>query len=201
MEWLENATLKLRGLFADKGYTVPEKVRVAWGWPSNRKGGRIGECWFPPSSADGHSEIFLSPAIGIPARASESRRLAATITILATLAHELVHATQGAEAKHGPVFKRCATAIGLTGQMTATTAGPDFTIWATRMIEAEGLNLFPAGGLTPGSGTAERKKQSTRLIKVCCPECGYTARVTNKWICDAGTPLCPSNGDPMEVAA
>jgi hypothetical protein len=199
-DWLEKATLVLRHLFDTKGYTVPEKVRVAWGWPSNRKGGRIGECWYPAASADGHAEIFLSPEIGIPARASEARKLSATITILATLAHELVHATQGPKASHGPLFKRCAVAIGLTGKMTATVAGPDFKEWATQMIEEE-LGPFPAGGLTPGSGSAERKKQSTRLLKVFCPECGYTARVTNKWICDAGTPLCPSNGDPMEVAA
>lgn len=199
MEWLETATVALRRLFADKGYTVPDKVRVAWGWPSDRKDGRIGECWYPPASADGHAEIFLSPEIGLPAKATEARKLSATITILATLAHELVHATQGAEAKHGPVFKRCAVAIGLTGKMTATVAGDAFKEWAARAIEE--IGIFPAGGMTPGMGRAERKKQSTRLIKVCCPECGYTARVTNKWICDAGTPLCPTNGDPMEVAA
>lgn len=199
-EWLESATAALRGLFDSKGYTVPDKVRVAWGWPSNRKGGRIGECWYPPASADGHAEIFLSPEIGIPARASAARKLSATITILATLAHELVHATQGSEAAHGPVFKRCAVAIGLAGKMAATVAGPDFTEWATRMVEG-GLGLFPAGGLTPGIGTAERKKQSTRLLKCACPACGYTARVTNKWICDAGTPICPADQEPMEVAA
>jgi hypothetical protein len=199
MEWLETATVALRRLFADKGYKVPDKVRVSMGWPSTRKGGRIGECWYPPASADGHAEIFISPEIGVPARASEARKLAASISILATLAHELVHATQGAKASHGPLFKRCAVAIGLTGKMTATEAGAAFKEWAAPLIEE--IGVFPAGGLTAGTGTAERKKQSTRLLKVCCPECGYTARVTNKWICDAGTPLCPSSGDPMEIAA
>jgi len=198
-EWLERANVALRRLFADKGYKVPEKVRISLGWPSTRKGGRIGECWFPPSSADGHAEIFISPEIGVPARANEQRKIKATILILATLAHELVHATQGAEAQHGPVFKRCAVAIGLTGKMTATSPSAAFNEWAMPLIEE--IGIFPAGGLTAGTGTAERKKQSTRLLKVGCTCCGYTARVTNKWICDAGTPVCPTDGVPMEVAA
>jgi hypothetical protein len=199
LEWLETATTALRRLFTDKGYQVPAKVRVSMGWPSTRKGGRIGECWYPPASADGHAEIFLSPEIGVPARANEARKIKATITILATLAHELVHATQGAEASHGMLFKRCAVSIGLTGKMTATVAGDAFKEWALPLIEE--IGVFPAGGLTAGTGTAERKKQSTRLLKVGCACCGYTARVTNKWICDAGAPVCPTDGVPMEVAA
>ena len=34
------------------------------------------------------------------------------------------------------------------------------------------------------------KKQSTRLLKAECPECGYTIRVSKKWA-DLGLPTCP----------
>lgn len=42
------------------------------------------------------------------------------------------------------------------------------------------------------------KKQSTRMLKVICPGCGYTVRTTQKWI-DIGLPTCPC-GEEMEVA-
>lgn len=35
-----------------------------------------------------------------------------------------------------------------------------------------------------------KKKQTTRHIKCVCPECGYVARITRKWI-NAGCPACP----------
>jgi hypothetical protein len=38
-----------------------------------------------------------------------------------------------------------------------------------------------------------RKKQGTRLIKCECPECGYIARVTAKWLDEAGAPICPTD--------
>ncbi len=37
------------------------------------------------------------------------------------------------------------------------------------------------------------EKQSTRLKKVYCRHCGYTARVTQKWL-DLGVPACPTRG-------
>lgn len=45
-----------------------------------------------------------------------------------------------------------------------------------------------------------RKRQSTRLNKVSCPDCGYTARVTRKWIAAKGAPICPCSHVPMEVS-
>jgi uncharacterized Zn finger protein (UPF0148 family) len=42
--------------------------------------------------------------------------------------------------------------------------------------------------------------QGTRLLKVFCSTCGYTARVTKRWIDKAGTPICPTCHKPMDVA-
>lgn len=36
-------------------------------------------------------------------------------------------------------------------------------------------------------------KQSTRLIKAACGDCGYTIRVTQKWL-EQGNPGCPCGG-------
>lgn len=43
------------------------------------------------------------------------------------------------------------------------------------------------------------KKQTTRMIKCECEDCGYVARTSNKWIEEAGAPLCPCNSEPMEI--
>lgn len=42
------------------------------------------------------------------------------------------------------------------------------------------------------------KKQSTRLIKVMCAACGYTMRITRKWL-EVAVPDCPDCGRRMKV--
>jgi hypothetical protein len=183
--WLQSATDHMRRHFADHGYCVPE-VRVACGFPSrsatSRQRRRIGECWSPDNAADKRSQIFISPM------------LEAYDDVLATLAHELVHAVVGLQAKHGKVFKQCALAVGLTGKMTSTEASE--ALQATFATWLPDLGAYPHAGLSAMS----RTKQSTRLIKCQCSECGYVVRTTAKWIEQAGTPLCPCNNEPMDAA-
>ncbi len=38
--------------------------------------------------------------------------------------------------------------------------------------------------------TVNARKQSTRLLRIVCPACGYTARTTRHWL-DRGLPTCP----------
>jgi hypothetical protein len=112
-QWLEAAVEALRGRFAAAGYAIPQKVRVAIGWPKRAAScGAIGECWATEASSDQHAELFISPQLTEGAR------------IVDVLAHELVHATVGTAAGHGKLFKRCALAVGLQGPMRSTTAGP-----------------------------------------------------------------------------
>ena len=49
------------------------------------------------------------------------------------------------------------------------------------------------GGKSRGQGSG------SRLKKVACGACGYTARVTTKWLDQAGAPLCPCNKEPMQT--
>jgi hypothetical protein len=44
-----------------------------------------------------------------------------------------------------------------------------------------------------------RRKQSTRMLKLECTNCGYTVRTTQKWI-EVGLPTCCCGSD-MEVAS
>ena len=44
------------------------------------------------------------------------------------------------------------------------------------------------------------KKQTTRLKKLKCSECGYTVRTTAKWIETLGAPLCPCSLKIMEIS-
>lgn len=179
-QWLEKATDALRQLFERKGFEVPDAVRVSVGWPkgSHGKGRAIGQCWGYEGSSDKHNEIFISPEITTP---GQSER------VLDVLAHELAHAVAGIEAGHKAPFKRIAVAIGLDGKMTATVAGPEFAQWARGVVDR--IGKFPAGSLSP----VERKKQSTRLLKCACADCGYTVRITRKWVESAGEPICPTD--------
>lgn len=183
-KWLEDAVVALRKRFARKGYTVPEAVRVSVGWPKGTHGSQhtIGQCWSLTASSDKHNEIFVSPEITRPNN---------SMKILGVLAHELVHAVVGNEAGHKKPFKQCALAIGLEGKMTATSEGEDFKVWGNLLLER--IGKIPAGTLDKGA----RKKQTTRLLKCECGVCGYVARVTRKWVEEAGAPVCPTDEEPM----
>jgi hypothetical protein len=172
-QWLEHAVEALRGKFADAGYTVPQKIRVAIGWPERAAScGAIGECWSTEASSDRHAELFISPQLTEGAR------------ILDVLAHELTHATVGTAAGHRKPFKQCALKIGLVGPMRSTTAGPEFTTWTETLFKR--IGPYPAGFLI------DTPKQGTRLLKCECTACGYIARVSQKWLSQSGPPICPS---------
>ncbi len=175
--WLHRAVNHLRPDFQSQGIPVPAAVQVSIGFPSvgalARRSRRIGECWPPEASRDGIYQVFVSPLLGEP------------LPVLEVLVHELVHTAVGTRAKHGPPFRRLALALGLRGRMTDTTAGPEL---AARLADlAARLGTFPHAGLV---ADPDRRKQTTRLHKVACPGCGYTARITAKWIA-AGLPICP----------
>lgn len=183
-EWLTRLIDKLRPMLKAAGGDVPQDIRVSCGWPSrgafSSKSRTIGECWSPSASADKHTEIFVSPCIATGERAAD------------VLAHELVHAC-GAMGHKGP-FKRIAVALGLTGPMRATKAGPELAERLNALIAK--IGPYPHAALDQKK--SPHKKEGTRLLKVVCGSCGYTVRTTQKWI-DCGFPVCPC-GEEMEIA-
>lgn len=166
--WLNAFVEAAKPQFANAGYPLPDKIRVAVGFTSGGKRGKsIGECWSDAASEDGHFEIFIRPNQENDARIAD------------ILTHELVHAAVGLAARHGPKFKSCAEAVGLEGKMTATVAGENWYKWALPVLSA--LGPIPHAKLSEGESSA-KPKQKTNLLKVECNSCGWLARVTRKHI-------------------
>lgn len=60
-EWLITATTKLRPLFRDMGFPLPEKIQVGCGWPKGGKREVIGQCFDTTWTTDETIHIFISP--------------------------------------------------------------------------------------------------------------------------------------------
>jgi hypothetical protein len=178
--WLTAAVEAMRPWFADVGAPLPEKIRVSCAWSKRASADAIAWCWKSEASGDGHNELMVSPELADPIR------------VLAGLGHELVHASDNGASKHSGHFRTTALALGLTGKMTHTTAGPEL---AERLgnLSSE-LGPYPHAKLTPA---LQISKQTTRMLKAQCPDDGYTVRLTKKWA-DVGMPICPC-GNEMEM--
>lgn len=163
------------GRFGKNGQKHLARVRVSTGFPSRRgeNGKVIGQCWNDKSTKDQSHHIFISPLLEDPVR------------VVATLAHELVHAADNGESKHKGDFVKAVRDMGLEGKPTATFAGPEFEKFAKGLVKT--LGKYPHVALAP---TLVTPTQKTYMLKVVCPECGCIARMTAKHLDDAGAPYC-----------
>ncbi len=179
--WLLKA---IKILAEEKFYPMGHKfnsLRISVGFPSRKKA--IGQWWEPKSTKDNHSSIFIHPGKGEP------------VEILEILVHELVHDAVGAKAGHGPKFKKLALGLGLEGPMRSTSAGKELTKYLKDV--AHRLGKFPHSALKQNASPV--KKQTTRMLKMACLDCGYICRAATTTIIDHGPVLCPCNSEPMDV--
>jgi len=189
-QWMERAIEILTDeIFYED--TVP-KIQVSCGFPSRRavvaKNRVIGQCWNKRASEDGETyTILISPL------------LKDGIEVLGVLVHEVLHAILPFGTGHKAPFKHAMVRIGLEGKPTATTAGAELEEKFKHWIATGRLAEYPHVALNASGMERERKKQTTRLIKVECPSCGCLARMTMKWLLDPGTPMCGC-GTEMEAA-
>ena len=172
--WLQAAiSTVFRPAFAQAGEPLRDTIRVSCAFPKRGSRGAIGQHWPDQYSADKHSEIFISPVLSDPLRVAD------------VLAHELIHTHHsGHKAK---TFGKLARALHLEGKLTRTTGGEAFKQAFANQIGL--LGDYPHGAMTEkarATGT-----QGTRLLKAECACCGYTVRVTRKWL-EIGPPLCPN---------
>lgn len=179
--WFGAAASAYRPKFEAVGATWPERLRFSTSFPGGRAADstkHIGQCWYAPSSADGTIEVLISPIIGNP------------IVAISTLIHELCHACLDLEAGHGPKFRKLAMAMGLEGKMTATV--PSAALMDEIQAVIALIGPYPHAELKQGGRAADKpKKQTTRMIKVVCPECeDYIVRMSRKNI-ERGCPTCP----------
>ena len=171
--WLLKAAGEVEKIFFPLGYRIP-KVRIGVGWPTRKRDKVGGQCFNKDASADETYEIFISPMLTDP------------VQILAVLIHELCHTVAGTEAQHKKPFIEVMRAVGMVKPWTGSEVGDDLVGPLNNI--AESLGDYPHAALT-----IEKKlgKKGSRLLKVLCPECGYTVRVTRKWLDAAGPPWCP----------
>ncbi|WP_323162822.1 hypothetical protein [Stenotrophomonas maltophilia] len=208
--WLNSLAALMAPAFVELGAPLPA-FRIAVGFPSSgMNSAAIGECWDAKASADGTFEIFIRPDQADP------------LAVAFVLAHELVHAAVGLEHGHKGEFARVALALGFPRPLT-TAAPPTGRLlaWFESLLPQVGPLPHAAMRWRMGGGTVARrkgggvmvpvpdaahdgeggedrassrpKKQTTRLHKASCSECGYTVRVTSKWL-EIGPPHCPAHG-------
>ena len=183
--WLRKAsTFMCQQIFKPLGYTVPP-VRVSVGFVGVRKIKAIGSCWSPTAAKDNVSQVFISPVVDD------------SVNALEILSHELIHALFPQAGHRGP-FRKAAVAIGLVGKMTATKAGPELIERLNGLTKK--IGDYPHAGLNIAD--FRKKKQSTRLLKAECSNCGYVVRLTKKWVDEVGLPRCQSTcgEDSFELA-
>lgn len=172
-EWLNTALDKMRPWFEEAGDPLPEKIRTSIGWMGGRgrKSSTIGQCWHPDQVSDKTPAVFIVPTLDDPIR------------ILDVLVHEGVHAA--GKFNHRKEFSDLAKKLGLVKPWTATTASPELKEKLVAL--AAELGPFDHAAIKKDA----LKRQTTRLLKVVCPNEGYIARITKKWIDDMGFPTCP----------
>lgn len=187
-QWLGHLVDALRPAFAALGHALPARIRVSCGWPSrggmSRSRKVLGQAWSAECSEDGAHETFLSPCMGDAAEVAH------------VLVHELVHHAVGHKCGHRGPFRKLALALGLEGQMTATVPGAALKERLHALCEP--LGPYPHAALNP---LLREKKQSTRMLRVSCVDCGCIVRMSRQSIDGAGLPTCGCGGQMRESCA
>ena len=178
--WLLLASnLLAKEIFAPHGYRVPG-VQVSVGYASTGlRSSAIGQCWPRKRAADETNHIFISPSLGTAYEAID------------TLTHELVHAVDDCEHKHGKEFKKIALAIGLQGPMRSAGAGPALKKRLGSLLAS--LPPYPHGRLE----AMHHRPVSVPPPKAECEQCGYKVTVPKRFL-HLGPPICPAHKTPMK---
>ena len=178
-EWLDNALVEVKSLFAEHGYEVPE-VRVTLGFTSKGlRSSTVGECWPRKASTSNINHIFISPAN------------TSSAAIIATLIHECIHAIDDCEHAHGKEFKEIALRIGFKVPMRSTPAGEELAARiagiVTKIGEYEGSTIK----------AIHQPKLQRPSARARCSRCRYTITMLREFL-EQGPPICPEHGLVMD---
>ena len=178
--WLLAAIELLRPLFAAKGFSVPA-CQVSCGFASTgTRSGHVGQCWSTKSASNELNQIFIAPT------------LKSAYEVIDTLVHELVHAIDNCEHKHGKEFKKIALKMGMKGPMRGAEAGPELKVILTDMLNI--LGPYPHGHLKVEMRKAARRDRP----RAKCKHCGYQVPMLKKFL-TYGPPICPKDKVEMEA--
>lgn len=174
-DWLMTLAASIAPHVERETSTIMPRIRIACGFTSGgARSKAIGECWSDDASADRTREIFIHPG------ESDERRVAAILT------HEMIHAALPKGTGHKGPFLKAALALGFAKPVTRLYPTPAMWAWLEPIVNA--MEPYPHARLN--ASISAKKKQTTRLLKAECGVCGYTVRVTAKWLDDAGAPYC-----------
>ncbi len=180
-EWLQAAIEMIRPTFLSKGYRIPDDCQVSCGFASTGlRSHHIGQCWSRKSSSDGRNQIFISPALHDP------------LEVMDTLVHELVHAVDDCQHKHGREFKKIAVKVGLEGPMRSASAGKELKQHLAEL--AAKIGPYPHGRLE----VYHRKVTNSPRPRAKCPACGFTVPMLKRFLV-YGPPICPKDRIGMEA--
>jgi len=182
--WLLFAVSHIAPIFNEAGYTVP-RVRVACAIPAtSKRGSAVGQCWPTTRSEDLVNEIYISPVHSDP------------VEVLDTLTHELVHAVDDCQHRHGKEFKVIALAVGLQGKMREASAGPQLRLrlQSIATVMTTELGPYPHAKLTVGGAMYESSRKPARAE---CPRCRFKVSMLRNHL-KIGPPICPKDMLPME---
>jgi hypothetical protein len=178
--WLLAAVDLLTPLFAAKGYALPP-CQVSCGFASTgTRSGHVGQCWSTNSASNELNQIFIAPT------------LKSAYEVIDTLVHELVHAIDNCEHKHGKEFKKIALKMGMKGPMRSAEAGPELKVTLTALLDK--LGPYPHGHLKVSMRKAPRRDRP----RAKCTQCGYQVPMLKKYLA-YGPPICPKDKLEMEA--
>lgn len=210
--WLNQLAGMMAPRFAELGHPLPA-FRVSVGFTSGGMNSRAnGECWNKSTSGDDHYSIFISPAEG------DSITFAAIL--FHELAHAAVGLQAGHKGPFAAVMAGAGMVRPFTSSIPGDAFREWVAPFLEQLgeIPHSALRTRPAPGARPmvkrgpagvdapqpredgdsadqgdGGDSSRPKPQTGRLRKACCSECGYTVRVTAKWV-EVGPPHCPNHG-------
>ena len=186
-EYLQKAKDELNErVFKQAGYEIPEvKISCSWALGTADKNKKtLGQCVPRSWSKANINEIMIVPTV------DNSEQ------VIDTLAHELVHAVDDNKSGHGAGFRKICLAVGLNGssQMRYACAGDELKQTISEIVKD--IGLYPHSELN----ISQRKKQTTRMLKVSCTECNFSYRTSRKNIGMMANTICNGCGsDSLEI--
>lgn len=170
-EWLTAAL----GIIRARVPGVASRVRVACGFPSTyTRSGTLSECWPDQASKDGTWEVLISPTVALPTE------------VFTLLLGSVLHTLPGAASKTSNTYRSACLDAGLApaDDSWKSLTGTEY-LWETCGADLEGLGPYPHAEIQAGT----KKVQTTRMLKLTCPQCGYIVRTTARWL-STGVPTC-----------
>ena len=180
--WLQSAIDEMdKVFFMENGYELPNQLGVSCGFPRARANA-IGQCWNPASAKDKTTHMFICPSLDDP------------ISVLATLLHEMIHASVGTEVGHKGIFRKLVKEFGLAGKMTATFAEVGSPLEQTLLDMSARLGEYPHSGMFKNAARSGPKKEVwVRLVSPV--DSDYKVAILPSVMDTMGAPVDPWGND------